>query len=49
MGKFKGLMLKWGGLVASIALFVGVNATTMGCWWWFHQPVVPQGMEKFKK
>lgn len=49
MERFKRMALKWGGLVASLALFVGVNASTQFCWFWFHQPEVPQGMEKFKK
>ncbi len=49
MGKIKGIALKWGSLVASLALFVGVTASTQACFWWFHQPKVPQGMEKFTK
>ena len=49
MGKIKGMLIKWGSLVASLALFVGVTATTQACWWWFYQPKVPQGMEKFTK
>jgi len=49
MGKFKGIVLKWGSLLASLALLVGVTASSQVCWWWFHQPKVPQGMDKFIK
>ncbi|MEI6579833.1 MAG: cyclic lactone autoinducer peptide [Eubacteriales bacterium] len=49
MKKFQGALLKWGSLVASLALFVGVSSAQAACCWWFHQPKVPQGMEKFKK
>lgn len=49
MKMFKAAVLKWSAVVASLALLVATTSTTQVCWFWFHQPKVPQVMEKFKK
>jgi len=38
-----------GGLLAAFALAIGVASTQAICIIIFHQPKVPQGMERFKK
>jgi len=45
----KKFMLKCGSSLASLALVMGVVSITPACHWAFHQPKVPQGMEKFSK
>jgi cyclic lactone autoinducer peptide len=49
MRKFQTVAMKMGGVVASLALILGVSSSQMACALWFHQPKVPEGMEKFKK
>lgn len=49
MKKLKGSLLKWGSLVATLALFIGASSAQAACCWWFHQPEVPKGMDKFTK
>ena len=46
---FNYLVAKSAGLVAAIALAVGVASTNAFCFLVFHQPKVPQGMNKYKK
>jgi len=45
----RGLFLKSSTILASLALVFGVAASSAECYWYFHQPKVPQGMEKYKK
>ena len=40
---------KAGWIVASLALMIGASTMNAACMFWFHQPKVPQGMEKFKR
>jgi cyclic lactone autoinducer peptide len=49
MKKLIAMGMKLGGLVASMALVMGVASSQATCVAWFHQPKVPQGMEKFKR
>lgn len=50
MNKLRKLSLKFAGLLASLALVVGVTSTQATlCVIMFHQPKVPQGMEKYMK
>jgi len=49
MKVFKSFVLKWCVTIASLALTLGVASSDAVCFWWWHQPKVPQGMEKFKK
>lgn len=49
MEKLKGTFLKWGSLVASLALVLGVTSANVACMCWFHQPEMPKSMDKFKK
>ena len=49
MKKLKSSLVKWSGLgVSALALVVGVASANSACLFWFHQPKVPQGMDKFK-
>ena len=38
-----------GGLIASLALFFGIASSQAACASWYHQPKVPQAMDRFKK
>ena len=49
MKNLKAAVLKWGGVLASLALVAGTISVKPMCFFWFHQPKVPQGMEKFTK
>jgi len=49
MKNMKSAVLKWSGVLASLALIVGTVSVQPMCWFWFHQPKVPQGMDKFIK
>jgi len=49
MVKVKSMLITWGGMVASLALVVGLATTTSACVWWYYQPKVPAGMKKFEK
>jgi len=41
MKRSKRIFLKWGELVASLALVVGIYSANSACWCLFHQPKVP--------
>lgn len=45
----KKLTAKLSKSVAKTALSMGLKSSEAACTYWFHQPVVPQGMDKFKK
>ena len=48
MKNIKTIAIKFGGLIASLTLAVGVVSTQAAiCIIVFHQPKVPQGMNKF--
>jgi len=49
MKKLKILLMVFGGLLASLALSMGVASAHALCVYNFHQPKVPQGMNKFRK
>lgn len=49
MKKLSAVAMKLGGLFASLALVLGVTSSQAVCIALFHQPKVPQGMEKFKR
>ena len=44
---FKSGIFKLGMMVTSLALLLGVSSAGVTCAAWFHQPKVPQGMERF--
>ena len=46
---FRNVLFRLGGLIASLALFLGVASSQVTCVSWYHQPKVPQEMTKFKK
>ena len=48
MKKLNTILLKLGGLFAAFALMLGVASTTAMCIIFYHQPIVPVGIEKFK-
>jgi len=45
----KKAFLRMGTMVSSLALVLGVASFEAACFMFFHQPKVPQGMEKFAK
>ena len=49
MKRLKSLLVIIGGLLTSLALTVGVASAGAHCMLIFHQPKVPQGMNKFMK
>lgn len=49
MKKLNSAVVKWAALLASLVLVVGSASMQACCVFWYHQPKVPQGMEKFKK
>ena len=49
MSGIKAATFKLGGILASLALIFGIASTQAVCMSWYHQPKVPQGMEKYKK
>lgn len=49
MKNFKSVLLKWSGVLASLVLVIGTASTKPMCLFWFYQPEVPKGMDKFTK
>lgn len=49
MRVLKNLSEKSAAMFASLALLIGIVSVNSACFCWYHQPVVPQGMRKFKK
>lgn len=48
MKKFKGFMLKYGTALSALALFVAASSMDSACYIFFHQPKVPEAMNRFK-
>jgi len=49
MKKLRTLALRFGVMITSVALFMGSVSAQATCVAVYHQPKVPQSMEKFKK
>ena len=50
MRKVKGSIVRSGGAALSfLAIIVGIASVNSACMLWFHQPKVPQSMEKYKR
>lgn len=51
MKKFaKSFSIEWFmGVIASLALLIGISSMSQACFLTFNQPMIPQGMEKFRK
>lgn len=49
MSILKKFSAKSAAILASLALLMGIASVNAACFCWFHQPVVPEGMKKFKK
>jgi len=47
--KITKLLVKYSGLFTAFALMVGVASSADYCMIFFHQPKIPQGMNKFMK
>jgi len=45
----KGLMIKFAGVIASLALMVTATNTTQSCFFIMHQPKLPEGADKLRK
>ena len=39
---------KIGSAIPKLALSLGLNTSEQACIWWFHQPKVPESLERFK-
>jgi len=48
MKKFIRITSKFGGIIASLALFLGATSANSVCIWWYHQPKVPKGLKNRK-
>ncbi|MGI6772988.1 MAG: cyclic lactone autoinducer peptide [Clostridiales bacterium] len=49
MKAMKKIAVKWGALIAAVALAVGTASVNSACVLFLHQPKVPEGMDRFKK
>ncbi len=49
MSKSKKLSVRLAEIIAAISLLIGIVSVNSTCYCWYHQPKVPQGMQKFKK
>lgn len=49
MRNVKTAILKMGGTLASLALILGVSSLDSACVIWYHQPKIPQSMDKYRK
>lgn len=45
----KKLIMSWGSVLASLALFIGITSVNSPSAAFYHQPKVPDGMNRFKK
>lgn len=45
----KKMIVRIASLLASIALFVGISSVNCPSYTIFHQPKVPEGLEKYRK
>lgn len=49
MEKSEKIVSKLGKPVAAVALHMGIATLNTACFGWYHQPMVPKTMEKFRK
>ena len=50
MKKLVSFLQKWGAfLLVPVALVLAEQSANVACTMWFHQPVMPKGMERYKK
>jgi len=49
MSMLRSTVTKLGGLVAALALIVGVASAQAMCVAFYHQPKIPQGISKFSR
>ena len=49
MKKINSIVMKFGSVIASLALIIGVSSVTSACYFWFNQPEMPKAIEKFGK
>lgn len=49
MKKVSNYLIKFGSVIASLALFIGVSSASTACYFWFNQPEMPESIEKFRK
>lgn len=47
--RLKNLVFKLSGVLCTLALAVGTTSVNTACAGWFHQPKVPEGMNKYVK
>ena len=49
MKKIMCFVTKHAGLLAALALFVGVSSMNSACYMMYHQPKVPKAMDAYRK
>ncbi len=49
MKKFKNFILKYGTSLSALALIIGAASMDSACLVFYHQPKVPEAMNRFKK
>ena len=47
MKMLKTLMMKYGSVIAALALTLSVTASTKACACWYNQPKEPEGLDKY--
>ena len=47
--KIRNMLMKYASCFAALTLLIGINSGAQACCWWFAQPKVPNGLEKFSK
>lgn len=47
MKTLKTVLLRYSSAIAAVAMAVGTESAVKACWFFFNQPKVPEGMQKF--
>lgn len=49
MKAVKKFLMKSCSSLAALALLISAGTVNQACFWWFHQPKVPEGFSKYTK
>ncbi len=49
MKRIQGYLFKYGNVLAALAITAATKSVAKACWFWFNQPKVPEGLNKFIK
>jgi cyclic lactone autoinducer peptide len=47
MKTLKSVLLRYSSALAAVAMAVGTESAVKACWFFFNQPKVPEGIQKF--